>query len=318
MANDTHAKSGMKKWVDVTERVARSRGVDHDRAAVSGLAYDVYKTRAIHQELLQLGPVPAPLAPRATEIRAQVAAATSNLRWEQQGGLAHRAKYAPHTPQRGALRARKREQAAEGLSSRFSLTSDVFLPGGAGSAVAEYRKLAQTTADWLTTPSASGAKVMQPGALRSGRADHAVLYSNLIRDQGVLTHTAQQLSQQMGATASAHTPLGMENIAPGVAYAEFARTQRVSPMPGISITHPAPGYGQTGAESSSFGMNRAHIISGAIQQYRELGRKTDVAGRRSALGSALSSSIHAHGYDTINPARVRASVVATHDYRRGL
>nr|WP_169727224.1 T3SS effector HopA1 family protein [Aliagarivorans marinus] len=308
MPRDSHSLRGMKQWAHTTDVVTRSRqikqGVRFTRGQTEDIAYDIYKRHAINDELTRRvkGGLRAPFDSNAAQTRQFIADSMgSGFKWKQQGSLAHRAGYRSGTSGRRHMDEARQREVSQGLSSRFSVVSDKFIRKSVnetGGTSAEYGRLANITANWLQTPEASGSKVMQPGALSKGRADHAVLYSNILSDATRRHELASQVSRGLGSPSS-YTPLGMDQEAPGVAYAEFVRTQKVAKSDGTHDVYTAPGWnGQK--ESSSFGRNRAHIIAQAVQ--------THMVDKSKSLNAHLSDSITGHGYDAQNPAFVSANV----------
>lgn len=305
---DSHSLKGMKRWAHTTDVVTRSKqiseGMRFSKGRIADEAYKVYKTHAINHAIKNLDRdtlLRGPSTQGARNVRRNIRDNVPDLYWHRQGGLAHRAFYQDGSARQRSMAQARQQEKEQGLSARFSLVSDKFInrrDNQSGQTTREYARLANLTANWMQHPEASGAKVMQPGAIRKGRGDHAVLYSTILDDPNRRQTLANSLSRGLGSPSN-YTPLGMAQAAPGVAYGEFVRSQELRKANGRKETRRAPGWGLE-KESSSFGMNRAHIIAEAIDN-----RMTN---RDRSLNSHLRSAIRGHGYDVNRPAFVRQSV----------
>ena len=305
---DSHSLKGMKRWAHTTDVVTRSKqlseGMRFSKARIAKEAYKVYKTHAINHAIKNMDRATllrGPSTQGARNVRHRLEDRVPNLYWHRQGNLAHRAFYEDGSARQQSMSQARQQEKEQGLSARFSLVSDKFISNRqnqAGQTTREYARLANLTANWMQHPEASGAKVMQPGAIRQGRGDHAVLYSTILDDPNRRQTLANNLSSGLGSPSD-YTPLGMAKAAPGVAYGEFVRSQQLRKANGRKETRRAPGWGSE-KESSSFGMNRAHIIAEAIDNRMN--------NQDRSLNSHLRSSIRGHGYDVNRPAFVRQSV----------
>lgn len=302
--HDSHSLRGMKQWTRITDVKRRSNtaaGVATytNRSDISNLAYDVYKKHVMHAELRSVASsFNVPSNRDARRIRRNISANNPDMTWVPQGNFSHFAVANPGSAQELRNARAKATVNQSGQSARFSLTTDSFLNptvNARGGLNTEYGRLANTVADWVKDPKAYKGKVMTPNALSAGRGDHAVLYSRALNPTE-RQNTANTLSSKLNAPSD-YTPLGMDNPAKGVAYAELIRTQKHSVL-GSELKYAPPGYGGVAnAESSSFGENRAHIIAEAIDRHRHGGAASD-------LNTHLGNAIARHGYDAQNPALI--------------
>lgn len=309
---DSHSLRGMKQWTHKTDIVTRSKQIREGRrfgkGEIGDLAYHVYKTHAINNQIANVANgvrLRTPTDATATRIREEIKNNHPGMKWKAQGDFSSRGNYHSHTDGKRNMLAAQRVEAEQGLSARFSMTSDKFLDpteNAKGGTSNEYRRIANTVADWLMVPGASGSKVIQPKHLAKGRGDHAVLYGNIIDDPTRRQDLANSISSRMGSPSDS-TPLGMDSVAKGVAYGEFVRSQKHQ-MPGqMESTIRPPGWGRH-KESSSFGTNRAHIVAQAVQRGMLDPSKT--------LDTHLNKAITDHGYKADNPAYVQDSVKQEH------
>lgn len=172
----------------------------------------------------------------------------------------------------------RRRGASDSNKSRLTLN---FKPSHATEAADGIASLIQ---DQFSNPTVSQAKMMGPDKLGQ-RTDDAIVYFsganyNAARD------TAANLEAKVSADAFAnHTPFGMERVLKG--------NKGRSWFKGISYAETAPGG------SSSHGSERKRIIAAAVQNFRDLGGKT----QRDMEGH-IGYQAYRHGYNPGAPAFV--------------
>lgn len=172
----------------------------------------------------------------------------------------------------------KRRRASDSTKARLTLN---FKPSHSGEAA---NALAELIHDPIANPSVSQAKMMGPDKLGQ-RTDDAIVYFSGT-DHHAARNTAANLEAHMSADAFAnHTPFGMARIPKG--------NKGRSYFKGISYAETAPGG------SSSHGSERKKIIAAAVQNFRDLGGKT----QRDMEGH-IGYQAYRHGYNPGAPAFV--------------